>query len=246
MALEPGKTLEKAIRVIDRAFRYASTHYWLGFGALWGLCQNDGIVPDEDFDCCVYYGSDWKRIRKSFEAWGYTLSKAMLNDADPDNIVYCGFNKEGWPHICVSFWYLHNGIRYYCHDQNRDLRPGEVKVPGSGYFFKGIPEFFVKDESMFKRVEWPGIQQNFKITVPMLPALDYLYPCWPYIKQRYLIQHNEIDKDKSISVYRHGAISPYMVHVDSMNQWNDAHYIQQELAKGEAKWKVVLKQMRTK
>lgn len=246
MSLAPGEMIEKAIRVIDRAFRYAKTHYWLYFGALWGLCQNNGTIPDGDFDVCVYYGSDWKKIVKSFQQFGYAMSKALQNDVDKDNIMYCGFNKEGWPHICLSFWYLHDNIRYYCHDQNFEIKSG-VGVPPSGYFFKGVPDFFVHDESVFRRVEWPGIRQSFKINVPMLPALDYLYPCWPYIKQRFQILHHEVDanKDKSISIYRHGAISPYMVHVKSMAQWKDKNYIDNQLQEGRNKWNRKLKELRT-
>ena len=245
MSLEPGKILENAIRTIDIAFRYAKVHYWLHFGALWGLCKNNGIIPDADFDCCVNYGSDWKKIVKSFSQYGYTMSKAIINDADPENIMYCGFNKEGWPHICCSFWYLHNGIRYYCHDTHFELKAGEVGKPASGYSFKGMPDFFVSDETMFKRVEWPGINQAFKVSVPILPALDYMYPCWPYSTQRYSIsQKHEYFPDKTQSIYRHGAISPYMVHVDSMTQWNNEKYINSELQKGEERWRLKLKEVR--
>lgn len=246
MALAPGKTIENTIRIIDTAFRYSNTTYWLYFGALWALCQNNGTIPDEDFDVCVHYGADWRKIKRSFEQFGYTMSKAMLADNDRENIVYCGFNKQGSPHICCSFWYLHDGIRYYCHDQLFELKSGDVRVPPSGYWFKGVPDFFVKDASMFRRVEWPGIRQAYKIMVPMLPALDYLYPCWPYIKQRFQILHNEIDieKKKSISIYRHGAISPYMVHVKSMTQWHDAAYIKQQLTEGKKRWDLKLKEMK--
>ena len=94
MPLEPGKELEHCIKILDMAFRYANVHYWLHFGALWGKNMNAGVVPDGDFDCCVYYGSDWKRIVKSFEGYKYKLSKAILNDCDKDNILYCGFNRE--------------------------------------------------------------------------------------------------------------------------------------------------------
>jgi len=246
MALEPGKTLEKAIRTIDMAFRYAKVHYWLHFGALWGLCKNNGIVPDEDFDTCVYYGTDWKRVEKSFRGYGYTLSKAILNDCDRENIMYCGFNRDGWPHVCVSFWYLHNGIRYYCHDTHFELKPGEVGVPASGYVFKGFPDFLVHDESMFKRVEWPGINQSFKISVPMLPGLDYMYPCWPYANQLYTIgRDNKYIPDKTRSIYRHGAISPYMVKIKTMSQWNDEKYINGQLEESMANWQRKLKELRT-
>jgi hypothetical protein len=37
-----------------------------------------------------------------------------------------------------------------------------------------------------------------------------------------------------------------MVHVDSMRQWNDEHYINQELAKGELAWRLKVKEMRKK
>lgn len=247
MSLKSGPVMEKTIRIIDMSFRYSRTHYWLYFGALWGLCQNAGTIPDGDFDMCVYYGSDWHKIVKSFQSFGYTLSKALLNDADNNHIMYCGFNKEGFPHVCLSFWYLHNGIRYYCHDQNFELKNGDIGAPPSGYYFKGVPDFFVHDETMFKRVEWPGINQQYKITVPMLPALDYMYPCWPYIKQRFHVLGYGVDinKEKSISVYRHGAISPYMVHVKSMRQWQDDKYIKNQLEESINKWKLKIKELRT-
>lgn len=244
MALEPGKELQNAIRTIDTAFRYAGVHYWLHFGALFGLCKNRGIIPDADFDCCVYYGTPWKKIVKSFAQYGYKMSKAILNDVDPDNIMYTGFNKEGWPHVCVSFWYLHKGIRYYCHDTHFDLKQGDVGVPKSGYYFKGFPDHLVKDKSMFKRVEWPGISQAFKISVPMFPGLDYMYPCWPYINQQYSITANSTyDEDKCRSINRSGACSPWMVHLKSMSQWNDEAYINNQLLLGEEQWRKKIKSL---
>ncbi len=244
MSLEPGKVLENAIRTIDMAFRYAGVHYWLHFGALFGLCKRDGVIPDADFDCCVYYGSDWKKIVQSFKSYGYTMSKAIINDTDPQNIMYCGFNRDEWPHVCVSFWYPHNGIRYYCHDTHHELKPGEIGVPKSGYYFKGMPDFFVKDVSMFKRVEWPGINQQFKVSVPVLPALDYMYPAWPYIQQKYTVDKNQVDHDKMPSIRQSGAISPYMVHLQSMRQWSDEKFIETELKKGEEKWRLEIKRLR--
>jgi hypothetical protein len=245
MPLEPGKVLENAIRTIDTAFRYAGIHYWLHFGALFGLCQREGVIPDADFDCCVYYGTDWKRIVKAFSQYGYTLSKAMLNDVDQTNVVYCGFNKPGCPHICCSFWYLHDGIRYYCHDTHHEIEAGQEGIPASGYYFKGMPDHYVATPDMFKRVEWPGVSQAFKISVPLMPALDYMYPGWPYTNQRYTIRTNEIIPEQMRSIYRHGAISPYMVHVKSMAQWNDSSYIKSELEKGNQTWKKKLKELRT-
>jgi len=243
VALEPGKLLENAIRTIDTAFRYAGVHYWLHFGALYGMALRDGTIPDADFDCCVYYGSDWMKIVKSFESYGYTMSKAIVNDTDSNNIMYCGFNKPEWPHVCVSFWYLHDGIRYYCHDTHHELKPGEIGIPASGYYFKGFPDFFVSDKSMFKRVEWPGINQSFKVSVPVFPLLDYMYPGWPFVRQKYTINKNQIEHDKMCSIRAAGAISPHMVHLTSMRQWNDTEYIKSELRKGEDRWRQEIKKI---
>jgi len=232
--------LEKTLKLVNYIFRYAGVKYWLGFGGLWGLVKNDGVIPDGDLDLCAFYGADWRKLIKCFQNSGYTLAKALLNDTDRAQCVYCGFNREGYPHICVSFWYPHNGIRYYCHDQHHEVT-GEG-VPPAGYFFKGVPECHLEH---FRMVEWPGIRQDTKISVPRLPGalLDYSYPDWAYQKQRYNILKHEIDKEHTVSVFKGGAISPYMVHVKSMAQWGDAGYINQQIEAGKVKWLAKLKEL---
>ena len=232
--------LEKTIKIINFVFRYAGLPYWLGFGGLWGLVRNEGVIPDGDLDLCTFYGGDWRRLVRCFQNNGYTLAKALLNDTDPKNIVYCGFNREGFPHICVSFWYLHNGIRYYCHDQHHEV--GGEGVPPSGYFFKGVPECHLEH---FRMVEWPGIRQDTHIRVPRMPGalLDYSYPDWAYQKQRYNLLKHEINKEKTVSIFKGGAISPYMVHMKSMAQWNNKGYIDQQLEAGKNKWLAKLKEL---
>jgi hypothetical protein len=242
----PSDILEKTIKVITLAFRTAGIDYWLGFGGLWGLVQNGGVIPDDDLDFCTFYGANWKRLKQVLESRGYTMTKALQNDADPENVLYMGFNKKDWPHICVSFWYPHNGIRYYCHDQNFEVTNGSVGVPASGYYFKGIPESCLQE---FRYVEWPGIVQNVKVRVPRFPGaiLDHCYPDWGYIKQRYTISHeHQIDPDKTISVFKGGAVSPYMVHVKSMHQWSDSRYINQQIEAGRQKWLNRLKALASK
>jgi hypothetical protein len=222
------------------------------------IAKKDGIIPDGDIDICTYYehADRWKVIKERFESQGFNMSKAILNDVDPSRIMYCGFNwkekqtreqyasEEFYPHICVSFWYLHNGIRYYCHDQNHELNgPG---VPMSGYFFKGFSNEYICDDTFFKRIEWPGIPGQYKVSVPIFPGLDSMYPGWLYNQQRYIVDRFNVQPDKLRDICRSGAISKYMVHVNSMGQWNDENYIKQELTKGELAWKLKVKQMRKK
>jgi hypothetical protein len=235
--------LGKVLRLVDYVFRQAGATYWLSFGALWGLIQNRGVIPDEDFDFCVPYETDWKRIQRGFAAWSYGLAKAMLNDIDQEKALYCGFNRSGWPHICVSFWYPHDGMRYYCHDQRHELKaPG---VPPSGYWFKGVPKECL-DYGF--RAEWPGIPQDIKIMVPAIAGsiLDSHYPMWSYIRQRYNIYDHEVIPEKTVSIFRSGAMSRYAVHVQSMKQWGDAGYIRQQLAASEQKWRVKMKDLGAK
>ena len=173
------------------------------------------------------------------------MAKALQNDADPENILYMGFNRKDWPHICVSFWYPHDGITYYYNDQNHEISDGNVGMPPSGLFFKGVPVSCLQE---FRYVEWPGIVQNVKVRVPRFPGaiLDHCYPDWGYTKQRYTITHgHQINPDKTVSIFKGGAISPYMVHVKSMSQWNDAGYIAQQLKAGRQKWLNRLKELGT-
>jgi hypothetical protein len=64
--IQPSQALENTIKIINNAMNYAGMRYWLCFGGLWGLAQNNGIVPDGDLDLCTYYGQDHERIVKSF------------------------------------------------------------------------------------------------------------------------------------------------------------------------------------
>jgi len=260
MALKPGKCLEKTIRLIDFIFKQSRTPYWLHFGGLIGLAKKNGVVPDGDLDLCTYYESNdkWKKIVSLFESRGWTMTKALQNDVDKDKILYCGFNwkhsqtqeeylsENFMPHICLSFWYKHEGIRYYCHDQNREVSGGSVAVPPSGYFFKGFEDKYIENDSMLMRAEWPGIPGDVKISVPILPCLEQMYPGYIYNQQRYMVQAHEIQSDKLRDCCRTGAISRYQVHVKSMAQWNDANHIKNELEKSEMNWRIRLKSLKRK
>jgi hypothetical protein len=245
MSLEPCLKLERTIRVIHSVFGGARINYWLGFGGLLGITKYDGIIPDDDFDICVMYGTDYRRIERSFYRFGFKMVRAMQNDMDPSNVVYAGFNpldREKFAHVCVSFWYLHDGIRYYCHDQAHEVVG--TMVPPSGYFFKGVPDHVVNDERLFRLVEWPGIPQRAKIRVPRFPGemLDCTYRDWAYQKQKYTVGKKFEFKPEMAAPYnKSSAKSRYRVHVKSMAQWNDTKYIQQQLKLSEAQWWTDLK-----
>jgi hypothetical protein len=167
------------------------------------------------------------------------MSKALLSDTD-QKPLYCSFGSEaGYPHICLSFWYEHKGIAYYCHDQKHEVEG--IGVPKSGYWFRGVP---ISCISEFKMVEWPGIPQTAKIRVPRFPGimLDSMYPDWAYKIQKYNIgKGNKVIDEKMDSYYHGGACSPYEVHVTSMRQWQDEKYINEQLSESLRKWKVKLK-----
>ena len=240
--LKPSQLLENTIRVINQVMNYSKTPYWLAFGGLYGIIKNDGVIPDGDFDLCTFYGEDFGKIEKAFRASParYCMSKAIVSDTDNSKALYCSFGSEcGYPHICLSFWYKHDGILYYCHDQHHEVEG--VGVPKSGYFFRGVPEACVKE---FKLVEWPGISQINKIRVPRFPGLmlDNMYPDWAYKIQKYNVNGNhEINKDRLESYHHGGACSPYEIHVNSMKQFLDDKYIENQLKESKRKWEIKLK-----
>jgi hypothetical protein len=244
--LGPGKEIENVLRIINQVMHYSGVKYWLCFGALWALIRNNGVVPDGDFDICTYYGSDYKRIEKAFAAapGRYVMSKAVVDDIARDKALYCSFgSQEGYPHICLTFWYLHDGVRYYCHDQHHEVVSG-VGVPQSGYFFRGVQAVFVEDDqNNFRNVEWPGVPQINKIRVPRFAGtvLDTMYPDWAFKKQHYEVRNGVVDIDKMMSYHKGGAISPYAVHVQSMKDFENSGYIKRELEKSKRAWEIRLK-----
>jgi len=251
--LKPGKELQKTIQIINAAMGCSNTSwgprsvpYWLCFGGLWAIIQNSGIVPDGDLDLCTYYGQDYHPIVAGFQRHGYHAERIVVSDAEPSNALYIGFSHRELPHLCVSFWYEHNGVRYYCHDQHREVHG--VGVPVSGYYFKGVLASSVDpDQEMWAMVEWPGIPGSVRIRVPRFPGsiLDSLYPAWAYQKQRYTPRDGVVDPTRVVSIHRGGAISPFMVHVKSMEQWGDEKYITGQLAEGEKAWLHRIKESRT-
>jgi hypothetical protein len=243
-AINPSKQLERTIIEIQTIFEESKTPHWLMFGALWGLIVNRGVVPDADFDLCTYYGQDWKVVAKAAEKEGYTIKKAMLSDVDPSKALYMGFFK-GDIYICLSFWYPFEGYRFWCHDQLLDVKDG-AGVP-SQYFFKGCPAWMVAENNFYK-AEWPGIDQRYKIRVPIFAGslLDLCYRAWPYMLQRYVITDYRPEFDKMISVndpiYNRNnpdvhANSPYKVHVKSMAEFQDRDKINLQLKASEAAWR---------
>ncbi len=239
--LKPCKLLENTILTINQVFSRAQVPYWLAFGALYGIVKNDGIIPDGDLDLCTYHGQGFERVQKAFlgSPARYGMSKALISDTT-EQPLYCSFGSEnGYPHICLSFWYEHEGIVYYCHDQRHEVEG--VGVPKSGYWFRGVPIGCIKE---FHMVEWPGIPQTAKIRVPMFAGtmLDNMYPYWAFKKQKYNIgKNNEVIPEKMDYYYTGGATSPYEVHVESMKQWGDKKYIEQQLQESLKKWNLKLK-----
>lgn len=242
--IEPSQKLENTFKIINQVFNYAGVKYWLCFGGLWGLVRNDGVIPDDDLDLCVFYSNDYKRIEKAFKMsqGRYTMIRAMVDDKNKENALYCGFESEvGYPHICLSFWFIQNGVYYYCHDQMNEVEG--IGVPKSGYFFRGVPEYCIKETMM---VEWPGINQMTKICVPAYPGgvLDNMYPNWAYKKQRYEIKKNVIQKDKMVSYHHGGAMSPYTVHVNSMADFNNRQLIDDQLRQSKIEWDKYLRSLK--
>ena len=241
--LEPCKKLESAISVINQVMNYSQAKYWLSFGALYGLIRNNGVIPDSDLDICVNYGTDHNKIVKAFSGspGRYNCTKVLLSDTDRTHALYAAFSSAaGYPHICLSFWYEHDGIAYYCHDQKKEVE-GEG-VPAAGYFFKGVPVECIQE---FKMVEWPGIPQMTKIRVPRFPGrmLDNMYPDWAYRIQKYNVENYRVNEEKLDSYHKAGATSPYEIHVTSMAQFKDSRYIKDQLSKSRLRWDAKLKSM---
>lgn len=241
-SLKPSQVLENSIRVINQVFNYSNVPYWLSFGGLFGIVKNNGIIPDGDFDLCTFYGEDYTKVQKAFKGspGRYGMSKALVSDVDDGKALYCSFGSEnGYPHICLSFWYEHDGIMYYCHDQRHEVEG--IGIPKSGYFFRGVPKKCVE---LFMMAEWPGINQMHKIRVPVYSGtmLDYMYPYWPFKVQKYNVDSNHsVDAEKMQSVYQRGASSMYQVHVESMKQWDDRKYIEDQLSQSKKNWDILLK-----
>lgn len=240
--LKPCKELELSLKIIDKVMRFSGTQYWLCFGGLWGLIMNEGTVPDGDLDICTYYGADFNRIARSFQSspGGYTMGHAMVSDTDQQSALHCGFSSSmGLPHICLSFWYQHEDILYYCHDQHREVEG--IGTPKSGYYFRGVPKDAIGE---LRFVEWPGISQMVKVSVPRFPGLllDNLYPDWAYRKQRYIVNRkNQVDKEKMASYHKGGAVSKHQIHVNSMADFGNEKHVESELKKGEREYNNLLK-----
>lgn len=244
--LKPGKEIENTIRIINQTMNYASIPYWLCFGGLYALVKNNGVIPDGDFDLCTYYGMDYKRIEKAFKGspGRYNMSKAIVDDTNQDRALYCSFSSEvGLPHLCLSFWYPHEDKMYYCHDQRHEVTG--VGVPKSGYFFRGVPSVMLENkEENFRMAEWPGIEQSAKIRVPRFPGLilDSMYPDWAYKKQMYEVRTGApVNEEKLGSYHRGGAISPFAVHVQSMNDWGNPPMVKTELENSKKAWDIRIK-----
>ena len=259
VGLKPCDQLEHVLKKIDWAFSLqAKIPYWIHFGGLLAIVKKDGYIPDGDIDICTYYENNHKarQIIKLFCSQGFRLKKVLLNDTNINEMLYCGFDwskpqtpeqylsEKFYPHICLSFWYPHNGIRYYCHDEKNDIAIGGEGPPKSGYYFKGFPGEYTQ-EMYLKKVEWPGISPKTKISVPLFPCLSKMYPGWAYNEQRYNItRSHEVIPEKMRDLWRETAISEHMVHIKSMADWNNQDLINKELAAGKLVWDKKVEELR--
>jgi hypothetical protein len=238
MELRPGKLIEQTIGEIEGIFEEIT--HWTCFGALWGLIRNEGTIPDGDLDVCVHYGASWKEISEKAAKYGYETKKVVVNDIDKDKALFLGLIKNEI-YICLSFWVPFGDLLFWGHDQDNEVKNGVGIV--SHYFFKGAPKWLV---SKLVKVEWPGIIQNVKITVPLFAGslLDLCYPGWPYLKQRYVIQNHTYQRDKCISVndpmYVKGskerAESRYTLNLKTMDEFKDVEKINKQLEENVEKW----------
>jgi hypothetical protein len=225
--LGPSKQLEGTLRLLYEAF--GRTGWWLGFGGLWGLVMNGGVIPDGDLDICMLYPTDWKKVVSAMKSRGYVCSKVLLNDAEPENALYAGFNRKGFPHICISFWYPYCDVRYFCHDEKHTS--SGVCVPKDGYWLKGVPGWAVENSEAFHLVDWPGLPGSVQVSVPIWPGviLDHCYPLWAFKKQRYVpTGYGDVRPESCASYHKGGAISPYRIHVRSMKELSDINKIKSQ------------------
>lgn len=248
MPVGPSDELERTFNLLIHSFRVSGIPWWLNFGALWGYVKNNGVIPDHDLDIQTYYGKPWKRIKTVLEGRGYTMTRAMLNDVDRGNAVYMAFNHPKFLHLCITFVYPSHGIYWYCHDNHFTV--DGVGIPKIGYFFKGFPERLVKPGTLpLVDVEWPGISQQIKIPVPFDSGamLGLLYPAWFTKKQRYNVdsKHTVIE-EKMVSIHKGGAISEYMVHLDSMADFDNAVKYQKAFDEGTRNYNIHLKNMKVR
>ena len=258
IGLKACKQLEDAIKKIDMIFSIRlKIPYWIHFCGLLAIVKKSGFVEDGDLDICTYY-ENTNHARNMIDAFcsqGYKLKKALLNDVTGD-VLYLGFDwgkpqtaeqyisEKFMPHVCVSFWYKYKDYRFYGHDQNNDIAIGQEGVPKSGYYLKGFPAEYVQ-EKYLKKVEWPGISPQVKISAPLFPCLSKMYPGWAYNQQRYQVDRNHtVHPDKMRDLWRASAISEQMVHIKSMGDWNNPALIEKELAEGKLVWYKKVEELR--
>lgn len=239
--VNPGLRLEKTLRAIESVMSMAATQYWVCFGGLYAIVKNNGIIPDNDIDICCRFGSDWKKIVKFFGQNNYQLSKGVQCDIDKNQVMYLGFNeKRGDPvhglHICLSFWYEAREKLWWCHDTKNDIKAslGNIEVPKSGYYFKGLPKEVLTSPDSFCRAEWPGIQGGTKVTVPLDTGtvLDHCYIMWQFKKQQYRPVEGKVQEDKLESIYHGGACSRYQAHLASVGDFASDKKYDEALKKG--------------
>ena len=246
MELKPSAILERVLNTAEDVFNNEDLPHWLMFGGLWGMIINRGIVPDGDLDFCSYYPGEWERLSKAMKSVGYSTRKVLLSDIDTSKALYMGFDGPDDVHICLSFWVKWKNFYFWCHDQNGEVLGGEAVPVKQGYFFKGCPAELIEGEEKFIMAEWPGIPPKTKVRVPVLAGqlLDWCYPGWMYLKQRYTVHNYQINDERCVSVNNvkfnknanHLAESPYMVNVRSIADFGDEAKILASLDASKQKW----------
>ena len=239
--------IKNTMSALKRVFSRVNSNYWLSFGALWALIRNNGILEpkNRDFDICVPYGLDYKRLEQSFRGMGYKMSHAMVDDTRPSNALHCGFDpvdQTKYIHICVAFLFPREDMLWYCQDSTNEIHG--VASPNNGYYFRGFKKDGYDDDVFFRMVEWPGIDQMNKIRVPRFPGtvLDTYYPDWGYKKQRYNItKKHEVIEEKMQSYHQGGVVTKYAVWVKSMADWNNKSHVEDQLRNAQKKWITKLK-----
>jgi len=207
------------MRVIERSLSNNGRTYWLCFGPLINLIRDKSTDKMDDIDVGVFY-EDYKELdlANSFNKWGYTLRKKILDDQSKYPLYY-SFKHPDFPPVDVFLWYEHNGIYYHTYDYHQEKRT----IP-SEYVFKGVPvELFPKrgihpahdvniTRTFFGKKREPMF--NFEINIPSKygELMDFWYPNWL------------IEKEMQ-------SMSPYVVKMKSTKMWHDPKYVNDQIAK---------------
>lgn len=210
------KGYERALRIVSRSLGGLRVKWWLCFGNVLHLIRDKSIDDDHDIDIGIHHGAtDLDSISATFAKFQYSVRKKIISDVDK-SLLYVSFeSRKGLPPIDVFAWYEHNGVSYHTYDVNFENK----KIP-SVYCFKGTPTKLLPDKFtpvcsdknllrfQYQRhpKEMPLFREYIQIPLKYGSLMDLWYPDW-------------MQKRKGQSV------SPYVVRVKSMKQWEDKKHI---------------------